>query len=156
MSGTIANQTYSFLDVQATLVGPGGAISLGSGAGTAEEGITIERLDDKDSMVIGSDGTPMHSLHASKAGTVSIRVLKTSPVNFQLATMYALQTVSSALHGQNVLTISDTNRGDVTTCQSVAFRRFTGITYAKDANMNEWAFNAGIIDTLLGVGRPSI
>ena len=34
--------TYSFLDVKASLVGPGGSISLGSGSGNAEEGISVE------------------------------------------------------------------------------------------------------------------
>ncbi|MGU4704086.1 DUF3277 family protein, partial [Burkholderia cepacia] len=32
--------TYSFQDVASTIVGPGGAFSLGYGEATAEEGIT--------------------------------------------------------------------------------------------------------------------
>ena len=43
--------TYSFLDVQATIVGPGGAFSLGSGAGVAEEGISIEPTGEIDTML---------------------------------------------------------------------------------------------------------
>ena len=58
---------YSFEDVQATLNGPGGSISLGAGAGNAQEGISFEFLDDKDGMLIGADGSVVHSLRASKA-----------------------------------------------------------------------------------------
>ena len=52
--------TYSFQDVAATIVGPGGAFSLGYGEATAEEGITIVRAGDKNTMTIGSDGEGMH------------------------------------------------------------------------------------------------
>ena len=38
--------TYSFIDVQASIVGPGGAFSLGYGEATAEEGITIAAAND--------------------------------------------------------------------------------------------------------------
>ena len=46
--------TYSFIDVQATLVGPTGVIELGYGAAVAEEGITIEMAEDKNAMLIGA------------------------------------------------------------------------------------------------------
>lgn len=51
--------TYSFQDVAATIVGPGGAFSLGYGEATAEEGITIARAGDKNTMTVGSDGEGM-------------------------------------------------------------------------------------------------
>ena len=142
--------TYSFLDVNASLVGPGGAINLGAGAATAEEGITIEPTEDIDTMTIGADGTPMHSLHANKSGIVTVRLLKTSPVNQQLSQMYDFQTASSATHGQNIISVSNAVSQDIITCQSVAFKRAPNITYAKDGGMNEWAFHCGIIDRLLG------
>lgn len=141
---------YSFVDVSCTLVGPGGIISLGNGAGTAEEGITIEQAEDKDTMTVGADGTPMHSLHAGKHGTVTIRLLKTSPQNQQLQLMYDVQQLSSGLWGQNVIVITQTASGDVTSARSVAFRRSPTLTYAKDGNVNEWGFNAGLIDRALG------
>lgn len=147
--------TYSFLDVQATIVGIGGPISLGNGAGAAEEGITIAYAEDKNTMVIGADGDVMHSLHAGKSGTATVRLLKTSPTNAKLAAMYAVQTISSAAHGQNVLSVTDTARGDAMVCRHVAFKKFTGLTYAKDAGMNEWAFDVGKIDGLLGTGTPA-
>ncbi len=142
--------TYSFLDVHAALVGPGGAINLGQGAAVAEEGISIEPAEDIDGMVIAADGTPMHSLHANKSGTVTVRLLKTSPVNALLSALYAFQTASAANHGQNVLTLANSHTNDTITCQQVAFKRATPLTYAKDAGMNEWTFNAGIIDRTLG------
>ncbi|MBU9403923.1 DUF3277 family protein, partial [Burkholderia multivorans] len=60
--------TYSFQDVTATIVGPGGAFSLGYGSANAEEGITIAQAGDKNTMTVGADGEVMHSLHADKSG----------------------------------------------------------------------------------------
>ena len=57
--------TYSFLDVTAAIQGPGGSINLAAGAGSAEEGITIEAMEDKNIMTIGADGAGMHSLVAN-------------------------------------------------------------------------------------------
>jgi hypothetical protein len=142
--------TYSFLDVVANITGPGGNVNLGEGSGDAEEGITIERNGDRDTMTIGADGTPMHSLRADKSGTITVRVLKTSPTNALLQAMYDTQAVSSAVWGNNILHIADVARGDATIAQGVAFRRFPGITYAANGNVNEWAFNCGYIDSVLG------
>lgn len=148
--------SYSFLNCQAAIIGPGGAFSLGTGSGVADEGITVTMQDDKDTMVSGADGSVMHTLNASKTGTVTVRYLKTSPTNYQLSLMYALQTVSSAFHGLNTITIRDSARGDIITCRDVAFRRFPALSYTKAGAMNEWEFNAGIIDQLLGSGSPSL
>lgn len=142
--------TYSFLDVNAALIGPGGAINLGAGSGSAEEGITIAPTEDVNTMTVGADGTPMHSLHANKSGVITVRLLKTSPVNAQLSQMYAFQTASGANHGRNTLSIANNSTGDVTTCQVVAFLRKPDLTYAKEGGSNEWTFHAGIIDSTLG------
>ncbi|WP_285199455.1 phage protein, partial [Klebsiella pneumoniae] len=106
--------TYSFIDVVATLVGPTGNIDLGYGAGAAEEGITIEMAGDKNTMMIGADGEGMHSLHADKSGTITVRLLKTSPTNAKLMAMYDDQTLDSGLHGQNVITVRNAKSGDIT------------------------------------------
>ena len=148
--------SYSFLNVQCGLVGYGGALSLGNGSGVAEEGITVTMAAEKDSMTVGADGGVMHTLSGDKSGTVMIRLLRTSPLNYQLSLMYNVQTVSSALHGTNVITIRDTARGDVITCRDVAFRRQPTITYSKTGAVNEWEFNCGIIDQLLGSGQPAL
>lgn len=146
--------SYSFLDVQATMVGPTGNFQLGSGAGNAEEGISISMIDDKGSLTVGADGSAMHSLHAGKAGTVTVRLLKTSPTNALLAAAYAAQTASSALYGQNTILIRNPVSGDTISARQCGFRKLPDIGYAKVAGTQEWVFNAGQVDMLLGSGNP--
>lgn len=147
---------YSFLNCQAAIVGPGGAVNIGNGAGVADEGITITMAGDKDTMTTGADGSVMHVLNAEKSGMVTVRLLKTSPTNAQLSLMYAVQSISSSAHGLNTITVRDSARGDVTTCRKVAFKRQPTLTYSKAGAMQEWEFNAGIVDQLLGVGTPAL
>jgi len=144
--------TYSFLDVNASLVGPGGAINIGNGAANAEEGITITPADDIDKMAIGADGTPMHSLTANKSGVVVVTLLKTSPVNQKLMALYNVQTASPDVHGRNTLSLVTKLGQDVVTCRSVAFKKAPDLTYATEGGTNSWEFNAGIIDRALGSG----
>jgi hypothetical protein len=143
--------TYAFSNVSATLLGPGGTISLGNGAGNADEGITIDMIDDKDTMTVGADGTIMHSLHASKAANITVRLLKTSPVNAQLSQLYQAQAISSALWGKNTLAVADATRGDIIAGTDIAFKRHTPVTYAKEGGVNEWSFH-GAVTQLLGTG----
>lgn len=142
---------YSFLDVTAAIVGPGGAANIGPGSANAEEGITIENVEDKNVMTIGADGQGQHSLVASTAATVTVRLLKTSPINNILMTMYNLQTATSTLHGQNVITVSNNASGDVTLIRSAAFKKKPTLTYAKEGGMNEWTWDAIVSTTVLGV-----
>jgi len=144
------SNTYSFLNVQATIVGPGGSFNIGQGAAVSEEGITVDMVDDKDAMTIGADGIGMHSLRASKAGTVTVRLLKTSPQNSKLMAMYDLQQTTSTLWGQNVITVVDTGGSDNTTARGVAFAKKPSIVYSKDGQMLEWKFNCVAIDSVLG------
>ena len=141
---------YSFADVVCTLTGPGGIASLGYGSATAEEGITIEQAEDKDGMLIGADGEVMHSLHAGNHGTMTIRLLKTSPYNAVLQGMYDFQKLSSANWGQNILVVAHVASGDTTSGRSAAFRRPPNLTYGKEGGVNEWSFNVGKIDRILG------
>ena len=143
--------SYSFFDVVATINGPGGSIQLGSGAGAAEEGITIERRGDRNTMTIGADGTPMHSLHADKSATITVRLLKTSPTNQLLSVMFDTQTQTSSLWGQNVIAVSNPAAGDITTARGVAFHQHTPVTYGKEGGLNTWTFDAGLVDGILGV-----
>lgn len=144
---------YSFLNVNATFAGPGGVVNLAAGAAAAEEGITIEATEDKNVMTIGADGKGQHSLIASNACTLTMRILKTSPVNALLMIMYDLQSASSALWGQNVCTIVDSGRNDYTVVQAVAFKKKPTITYAKEGGMNEWTFDGITANTVLGSGQ---
>ncbi|WP_025138082.1 phage protein [Achromobacter sp. DH1f] len=142
--------TYSFIDVQATLAGPTGVVNMGYGAATAEEGITIAAAADKNTMTIGSDGEGMHSLHADKSGQITVRLLKTSPINQALMIQYDAQTLSSTLHGKNVITVRNSVSGDITVARGVAFKRAPDLTYAKDGGIVEWQFDAIKIDRNLG------
>ena len=145
------SSAYSFQDVTASLVGPTGFLNLGYGAGVTEEGITIDMAGDKNTMTIGADGEGMHSLHADKSGTVTVRLLQTSPQNAKLQAMFDAQTINSALHGQNVIVIRNTVSGDTTTARFCAFKRKPSLTYAKDGKMLEWVFDALKIDSVLGI-----
>ncbi len=143
---------YSFLNVNAAIAGPGGAANLASGAAVAEEGITIEAAEDKNVMTIGADGSGQHSLVASDARTVTIRLLKTSPINAILQAMYNIQSSSSSLWGRNVITIGDTGAGDAIALQGCAFKKQVALTYAKEGGMNEWVFDVIKGDAILGAG----
>ena len=143
--------TYSFLNIQAAITGPGGSVNLGNGAGPSEEGITVEMIEDKDTLTLGADGTPMHALHAGQGGRMVVRLLKTSPTNAQLAVMYSAQFGSSGTWGVNTITINDPVRGDNITGSQMAFVKFPNITYSKEGAMNEWSFS-GIVNQVLGSG----
>lgn len=144
------SNVYSFLDINATIVGPGGAFSLGNGAAVAEEGITIAASNEIGAMQIGADGYGQHSLHADKSGKVTVHLLKTSPINKLLSAMYNFQTASGAAYGQNTIALNDSSRGDVITCMQCGFSKVPDLTYAKEAGMNTWEFNAIRIERILG------
>lgn len=148
--------TYSFLDCNAAISGPGGSINLASGAGAAEEGVTIVALEDKNIMQIGAGGEGQHSLVAGEASTVTVNLLKTSPINALLQQMYNYQTSSSVLHGKNTMVVTDFGRGDVITLSKVAFKKAPDITYAKEAGMNAWTFDAIYTNRVLGIGVPEL
>lgn len=143
--------TYSFLDVQVDMVGPTGSVSLSEGA-IADEGITITPKGERNTHVTGANGPGMHSLRASRAGTVTVRVLKTGALNAVLSTMFNAQTVTSALHGRNTFTISNPVSGDTITCVNCAFQKMPDIAYATEGNVNDWVFDADQIYYKLGAG----
>lgn len=143
--------TYSFLDVEATIIGPGGAVSIGSSSGASDEGITVEPSV-RNTMTTGAGVGVMHSLQAQKSGKLSVHLLKTSPVNAQLSVMQALQMATPSLHGQNVITVTEQGLGDVVTATEVAFTRPPALSYSKDGAMNTWEFDVGQLDELLGSG----
>lgn len=147
--------TYSFLNVSASLVGPGGVINLGYGAQDAEEGLTVEMIDDKNKMDVGADGAIMHSLRASNAGRITVKLLKISPTNYQLSLLYNFQRFSSILWGQNFINVADTARGDLVNASQMAFVKQSDLGYGQDGNMNTWVWIGSIDNELLGIGTPS-
>lgn len=155
---------YSFSDVHCSITGPGGNVEIGVGTesstatsamiGIAEEGISVVASEDKNTMAIGADGTPMHSLHAGNPGTVTVRVQKTSAINRALSIMYNTQRLSAAYWAQNYITIRNSVRGDDIECIECAFRRIPDFNNPKIAGMVEWVFDAGRINEILGDGNP--
>lgn len=142
--------SYSFQDVTATLVGTSGTIDLGYGSSVAEEGITIAYANPRNKMRVGADGEGMNSLLANKSGTVTVRLLKTSPVNAKLSQLYNEQSLSSSAWGQNLITIEQKVAGDKTLCRSCAFQKHPDLTYATEADIIQWVFDVVKIDALLG------
>ncbi|BCL44073.1 DUF3277 family protein [Enterobacter roggenkampii] len=142
--------TYSFLDVTASFTGPTGVIDLGQGSANSEEGITQTMGGNKNTMTIGADGEVMHSLHADKSGTITVTLLKTSPVNKKLSLAYNAQSQSSATWGNNVIVIRNTASGDISTARSCAFQKQPDFNNAKEGGTVAWVFDCGKIDQLLG------
>lgn len=142
--------TYSFLDITGSMTGPTGVIDLGAGSANSEEGITVSMVENKNTMTIGADGEGMHSLHAGKAGTVTVNLLKTSPVNKKLSLAYNAQSVSSALWGNNVFVFRNTASGDIMTARGGAFQKHPDWQNAKEGGTVAWVFDCIKIDPFLG------
>jgi hypothetical protein len=151
----VALNTYSFRNINGTLLGPGGAVPLGATAGPTEEGISFAFKEEINNMQIGSDGMVMHALRAGRPGRATLRYLKTSPINAVLSLMFNFQQSSSALWGENILEVIDQVRGDSITLINAAFVKPPDVTYDRDGRFNEWTFE-GIMVQILGVGSPNL
>lgn len=146
----MAGNVYSFSNITAGIIGPGVIANLGDGAAVSDEGIEIAYAGDINAMTIGADGEGMHSLSADRSGTITVNLLKTSPMNKVLSAAVAFQRSTPASHGQNTITIVDKLRGDVITAQGCAFRRVPDVSYGKEARMVAWQFDSLKIETTLG------
>lgn len=141
--------TYSFQDVTATIVGSG-IVNFGYGSNSAKEGISVTQNEPINTMYIGADGEGMHSLKSNKSGTVTIRLMRTSPQNAQLQLMYNAQTISSSLHGNNVITIRDKGNSEICVCRGCAFQKVADRNYGEEAGIQEWVFDCIKIDYVTG------
>lgn len=149
----MAAYVYSFKDVSANIVGPGLSASLGNGAGVADGGIVITAAEDKNTMVLGCDGSVVHSLHVGTPGSIKVTIQQGSPTNNTLSTAFAVQTANTLLHGKNTITIR-TSTGDNIVATDCAFKKEPDMTYGKDATSLEWEFDCGNIVRSLGTGTP--
>lgn len=148
---------YSFLDVHAAITGTGGSFPLsGDRVGIAQEGLTIAPTGEKNVMTVGADGGVMHSLSADASGTITLNLLRTSPVNRLLQNLYNYQAQSSSYWGSNTITVRDVARGDTVTCQGVAFAKSPDKVFAKEGGTVQWTFHAGKIEAQFGSGTPEI
>ena len=80
----------------------------------------------------------------ARACTVTIRLLKTSPVNAQLRELYNFQDVGSVAWGKNVITIRNIVTGDEEVISGAAFAGLPENSWATEGNTLEWTFNGAI------------
>jgi len=146
-----AFETYSFLDVQATLVAPGFTFDIKS-AGIAAEGIRIAMLGEKDVTTIGADGNGMHTLIASDAANCEVTVLKSGPANAMFNALYNFQKTASANWGNIQITINNPSVGETILLVGGAFLKQADISYAEQATLNIWPFRFIARHDLLGNG----
>lgn len=142
--------TYSFLSFSASINGPNGSFSLSDG--NTEGGITFSMRGAKNTLTVGADGSGMNSLHADNSGTITVRALKTSPVNAMLMEMYNADAADPTSWGQNTITGRDVNRGDHATGTGCAFQKRPDLTYDKEGAANEWVLDVTNLDEKLGSG----
>ena len=141
--------TYSFQDVVAAInIGDGKVINVSPG-GVAEEGITFERNEDANTMLVGTEGEVLHCLHSGTSGTVRLRLLKTSGKNGELMNALNEQQAQGAKWGRNLISLEDKARGDKVVATEVAFAGKPVIVFAKIGAIMEWAFHAGRITAVL-------
>jgi hypothetical protein len=145
-------QTYSFMDVNGTISGPGLFVKFGNGTGQADEGITVEQTEDKNRMTPGASGEVMHTLIGVDAARIAIHVLKTSPLNQQLSAGFNYQKQSSLFWGINTITITNPITGDHITAAQVAFTRRPPNAWGKEPVPIVWEMEAGHLYADLGSG----
>jgi hypothetical protein len=147
--------TYSFLDVQCTLLANSMGITL-SENGIAEEGLVYRMAGPKNTRTMGADGSGMMGLHASNAGDVTVNLLKASPVNAQLNALYRFQQSSGAFWGNIQITINSPVFGDNIVCNIGAFSKHADVVYDVPGRFLVWEFQFISIIPLLGNGyNPS-
>jgi hypothetical protein len=146
---TVQTGSYTFLDVNASIQGPGGNFSLSS-AGLSDEGLTLSQASDKNTMMVGAAGDGMHSLRASTAARVTVSLLKTGTGNAQMNALYRHQSVSSAYWGQNTITITNAVTGDSIVLTGCAFVKQTDLGYKAEGGLNVWAFDCIASEQILG------
>jgi len=145
--------TYSFINFCVGIEGPALAIpNLASGAGAAKEGVTFTLREDKTTLLMGADGTGMHSLHAGNSATGEIRLLKTSPYNALLSAAFEVQAANSSNWGQNIIYFHAYGSEDTGTAWGCAFTRFPTLTYAEDGGINTWSFTCVGFKAILAAG----
>src|SRR5271165_3303637 len=143
--------TYSFIDVQCSLVAPQASFNL-SENGIAEEGIRIIMAGPKNTRTMGADGTGMMSLHASDALDMTINLLKVSPLNALLNALYRAQKVSSATWGNIQITVSNPVIGDNLIGRYGAFAKQADVGYTVDGGFMVWPFEFISSSEILGNG----
>jgi hypothetical protein len=146
--------TYSFENIIAAITGPGGQFPIGGpDTGAAEEGLECTWGEENNTQNIGAAGDVMNSMHASRAGTFTVRLQLVSPVNALLNKLWAFQRSSGGIYwGRNTITVRDVMRGDLYTNSGCAFVRHTTATWPKIGTVRLWEFHVAKVDPYLGSG----
>jgi Protein of unknown function (DUF3277) len=143
--------TYSFLDVQATLVSPSVSFDIGS-AGVADDAIRVAMIGEKTTLTIGADGDGQHNLIASNASRCEITFLKDGPGNALMNALYNFQSASSANVGNIQITIQNNIMGDSINLTGGAIAKQADIAYTREGPANVWSFNFVTRTDILGNG----
>ena len=64
--------------------------------------------------------------------------------------LYDAQSLSSALWGKNVITVSNSVVGDMHVASACAFKKCPDMNNKKDADIVEWIFDSIDINSILG------
>jgi hypothetical protein len=78
--------------------------------------------NDKNTMTVGSDGRAAQPARR-QFGQITLRYLKTAPVNRTLMALYNAQKLDSRLWGKNVITVNQSVAGDVIAGAFCAFKK---------------------------------
>lgn len=144
---------YSFVDVSATFSCPGGIVRLGNGAAVADEGISVEKAEDYNTMIVGTEGDILQCRHSGTHGTIRIRLLKHSESNGQL--MNIMKSLKGSEWGIGNFSVRNRSNGDSVSAAEVAFTGPPALVFGKIAGMLEWLLHAGHIDPVLFEGSQS-
>ncbi len=138
MSKPIALQAYSYKDVESSISGPGGSFDLTEATG--KEGIKISMQNEAGTMQEGADGSVMPVLVPTRAATLTLTLLKTSPVNGKLDALYRYQAQSSAFWGKNLITMTNPVTGDLDKFSNAAFQKMPDRQNTSEGPTVEWSF----------------
>ncbi len=144
--------TYSASDTFATLAGPGVSVSVASGSGEADEGVSLEQTESSTRLVTGADGGGFHTLILVQAARIRLRFLKMSPTNSILTAAMNYQRGSSFLWGKNELTLTNPATGDSVYASGIAFTKMPNNSWGKEGAMLEWELEAIYCQQKLGSG----
>lgn len=140
--------TYSFLDVQASLVSPSVGFDIGSN-GVSDDAIRVSNIGPKTTMTIGAGGDGMHNLIASNAARCEISFIKDAPGNALMSALYNFQGASSANTGNIQIEINNPVTGDNISLTGGAIEKQPDQSYTREGPAVVWAINfISRVDTL--------
>ena len=143
--------SYSFLDTNFTLTGPGISVNIGGpGSAASEGGITVTPDGTKNVVHKGADGSALHNLIGSRVAKVTVSLLRSSPFNALLQQAFNFQTLSGATHGRMHGSITNWAIGDTHELEGVAFAKSPDDAYKTESSEVVWEFDVGSVVSVRG------